>query len=83
MTNHYGAVILAYGNHVCKVALGTSAGRNLGESSLSQEAARLLALELYRKDKLSLGPVAELRQTPVAALMDFSAKHGVRLALFF
>jgi hypothetical protein len=42
-----------------------------------------MALELYRKDKVSLGPVAELRQTPVAAFMDFSAKHGVRLALFF
>jgi predicted HTH domain antitoxin len=50
---------------------------NLEESSLSQEAARLLALELYREDKLSLGRAAELCQTPVAAFMDFAAKHGV------
>ena len=50
---------------------------NLKESSLSQEAARLLALELYREDKVSLGCAAELCQTPVAAFMDFAAKHGV------
>jgi predicted HTH domain antitoxin len=50
---------------------------NLEESSLSQEAARLLALELYREDRVSLGRAAELCQTPVAAFMDFAAKHGV------
>ncbi|MGC2529478.1 MAG: UPF0175 family protein [Candidatus Acidiferrum sp.] len=50
---------------------------NLGGSSLSQEAARLLALELYREDKLSLGRAAELCQTPLATFMDFAAKHGV------
>jgi predicted HTH domain antitoxin len=46
-------------------------------SSLSQEASRLLALELYREDKFSLGRAAELCQTPLAAFMDFAAKHGV------
>ena len=50
---------------------------NLEGSSLSQEAARLLALELYREDKVSLGRAAELCQTPLAAFMDFSAQHGV------
>ena len=50
---------------------------NLEECSLSQEAARLLALELYREDKISLGRAAELCQTPLAAFMDFAAKHGV------
>lgn len=50
---------------------------NLEESSLSEEAARLLALELYREDKVSLGRAAELCQTPLAAFMDFAAKHGV------
>jgi predicted HTH domain antitoxin len=50
---------------------------NLEEGSLSQEAARLLALELYREDKISLGRAAELCQTPLAAFMDFAAKHGV------
>jgi predicted HTH domain antitoxin len=51
---------------------------NLAESSsLSEEAARLLALELYREDKVSLGRAAELCQTPLAAFMDFAAKHGV------
>jgi hypothetical protein len=46
---------------------------DLEESSLSQEAARLLALELYREDKVSLGRAAELCQTPMAAFMDFAA----------
>src|SRR5258708_40027071 len=50
---------------------------NLEGSSLSQDAARLLALELYREDKVSLGRAAELSQTPLAAFMDFAAKHGV------
>ncbi len=50
---------------------------NLEEHNLSQEAARLLALELYREDKISLGRAAELCQTPLAAFMDFVAKHGV------
>jgi predicted HTH domain antitoxin len=43
----------------------------------ANEAARLLALELYREDKVSLGRAAELCHMPVAAFMDFAAKHGV------
>lgn len=50
---------------------------NLEERNLSEEAARLLALELYREDKVSLGRAAELCETRVAAFMDFAAKHGV------
>ena len=50
---------------------------NLEGSSVSLEAARLLALELYREDKVSLGRAAELCQTALAAFMDFAAKHGV------
>jgi predicted HTH domain antitoxin len=50
---------------------------NLEEANLSEEAARLLALELYREDKVSLGRAAELCQTPLADFMDFVAKHGV------
>jgi predicted HTH domain antitoxin len=49
---------------------------NLEENSLSEEAARLLALELYRENKISLGRAAELCHTPLAAFMDFAAKHG-------
>ena len=48
---------------------------NLEESSLSEEAARLLALELYREDKVSLGRAGELCHTPLAACMDFAAKQ--------
>ncbi len=50
---------------------------NLEESNVSQEAAQLLALELYREDKVSLGRAAELCETPLAAFMDFVARHGV------
>jgi len=50
---------------------------NLEPSNLSEEAVRLLALELFREEKLSLGRAAELSQTPLAAFMDFAAKHGV------
>ncbi len=50
---------------------------NLEERNLSQEAARLLALELCREDKILLGRAAELCQRPLAAFMDFAAKHGV------
>jgi predicted HTH domain antitoxin len=49
---------------------------NLEGRNLSQEAARLLALELYCEDKVSLGRAAELCQTPLAAFMDF-AQHSV------
>ncbi|HKE33037.1 MAG TPA: UPF0175 family protein [Candidatus Angelobacter sp.] len=50
---------------------------NLEETNLSQETARLLALELYREEKVSLGRAAELCQTPLAAFMDFAASHNV------
>lgn len=50
---------------------------NLDEANLSQEVAKLLALELFREDKVSLGSAAELCQTPLADFMEFVAKHGV------
>lgn len=50
---------------------------NLEGKNPPQEAARLLALELYREDKVSLGRAAELCETPVAAFMEFAARHGV------
>jgi predicted HTH domain antitoxin len=50
---------------------------NLEESGLSQEGARLLALEFHRQSKVSLGRAAELCQTLLAAFMDFAARHGV------
>lgn len=50
---------------------------NLEEGSLSEEAARLQELDIYREDKVSLGRAAELCHTSLAAFMDFAAKHGV------
>jgi predicted HTH domain antitoxin len=50
---------------------------NLDTNNTSEEAARLLALELLREYRVSLGLAARLCQTPLAAFMDFAAKHGV------
>lgn len=49
----------------------------LEETNLSGKAVRLLALELYRENKLSPGRAAELCQTPVAAFIGVAAKHAV------
>jgi len=45
--------------------------------NVSQEAAKLIALELFREGTVSLGRAAELCATPLAAFMDFAANHGV------
>jgi len=60
-----------------KLSLELLRAANLDESSFSEETARVLALELHREDKVSLGRAAELCQTPLAACMDFATKHGV------
>jgi predicted HTH domain antitoxin len=55
------------------VAAGLSAG------NLSEEAARLLALELYREDKVSLGRAAELCHTPIEQFMEFAGRQNAPL----
>ena len=52
---------------------------NLENANVSQEAARLLALELYREDKVSLGRAAELCQTSVEQFLEFAGRHSVPL----
>ncbi len=42
--------------------------------NVSKEAAQLLALELFREERVSLGRAAELCETPLAAFIDFVAK---------
>jgi predicted HTH domain antitoxin len=49
----------------------------LDTSNLSGETARLLALELYREGKVSLGRAAELCQMPVEQSMEFAAQHNL------
>jgi predicted HTH domain antitoxin len=51
----------------------------LDTSNLSAETARLLALELYREDKVSLGRASELCQMPLEQFMEFAAQHKVPL----
>ena len=43
----------------------------------SAEAARLLALELYREHTVSLGRAAELCLTPLEQFMEFVGRHEV------
>lgn len=49
----------------------------LDRGNVSHEAAKLIALELFREEAVSLGRAAELCDTPLAAFMDFAAAHGV------
>jgi len=51
----------------------------LDTSDLSAETARLLALELYREEKVSLGRASELCRMPVEQFMEFAAQHNVPL----
>jgi len=51
----------------------------LDESKLSEETARLLALELYRENKVSLGRAAELCETAIEVFMEYAAQHNVPL----
>jgi len=48
-------------------------------SNPSTDAARLLALELFREDKVSLGRAAELCETPVEAFMEFAGQRQAPL----
>ena len=47
--------------------------------SLSAAAARLLALELFREDKISLGRASELCQMSLEEFMVLAARHHVPL----
>lgn len=51
----------------------------LSLSEPSPDLARLVALELFREDKVSLGRAAELCRTPVEAFMEFAGKRQVPL----
>ena len=49
----------------------------LDQGNVSHEAAKLIALELFREGAVSLGRAAELCAAPLAAFMDFAAAHGM------
>jgi predicted HTH domain antitoxin len=51
----------------------------LDTRNLPSEMARLVALELYREDKVSLGLASELCQMPVEQFMEFAAQHNAPL----
>jgi predicted HTH domain antitoxin len=49
----------------------------LSGGDASKGAAKLLALELFRQERVSLGRAAELCETPLEEFMDFVTAHGV------
>jgi predicted HTH domain antitoxin len=51
----------------------------LNRSNPSADAARLLALELFREDKISLGRAAELSETSVEAFLEFAGQRQAPL----
>jgi predicted HTH domain antitoxin len=51
----------------------------LDAANISVEATRLLALELYREDKVSLGRAAELCHLPTERFMEFAGSRNVPL----
>ncbi len=53
------------------------AAAKLDTGDVSEEAAKLIALELFREGEVSLGRAADLSATPLAMFMDFAAMHGV------
>src|ERR1039457_2071662 len=53
----------------------------LDVDDLSAEAAWLLALELYREDRVSLGRAAELCHLPVERVLEFASLHNVPLTM--
>ncbi len=52
---------------------------NFSLASASREVAKLLALELFREDVVSLGRAAELCDVSLAEFMDFAAERGAPL----
>lgn len=50
-----------------------AAGVNPADAS--RESAKLLALELYHENKVSMGRAAELCEMPIEAFMVFAGKH--------
>jgi predicted HTH domain antitoxin len=51
----------------------------ISSGNLATETAKLLALELFREDKISLGRAAELCRTPIEVFMEFAAEHKAPL----
>ena len=49
----------------------------LDQGDVSQEAAKFIALELVRENKVSMARAAELCQTPLEAFMQFAGEHEV------
>ncbi len=52
---------------------------SLDQGDVSEETAKLIALQLFREDKVSLGRAAELCSTPIEDFLALAADHQVPL----
>ncbi len=55
------------------------AAAGVNPADASRESSQLLALELYREHKVSLGRAAELCDMPIEAFMVFAGNHQAPL----
>ena len=62
-----------------RLSVDLAEAAQLSRTDPSADAARLLALALFREDKVSLGRAAELCDTPVEAFMEFAGSRQVPL----
>ena len=58
-------------------------GQKFSPDLTSREVAKLLALELFREDVVSLGLAARLCGVPQAEFMQFAAERGVPMHYTF
>ena len=52
---------------------------SLDQGNVSEETAKLIALQLFREDKVSLGRAAELCGTPLEEFLAFASDRQVPL----
>jgi predicted HTH domain antitoxin len=73
--------VLGYGYEGRQVSPpeGLVEAAQLNRGNPSVDAARLLALELFREGKISFGRAAELCETPVEAFMEFAGQREAPL----
>jgi len=50
---------------------------NLKKEKASEEVRKLIALELFRENVISMGKAAEIAGIPLAEFMELSAKRGI------
>ena len=74
--NRAGCILMAVDTVRVDLPADLARAAGLNETDPSREAARLLALSLYREGTVSLGRAAELCGMPVEAFLEYAGKHN-------